>query len=87
MAIEALDEELLRISKLWDKLIDKFLNRVALREQTAFLLPKDDLDRFERYTKGLDNAIERNLNRLERSQRQRLGDRVLPPVQVRLSHA
>ena len=43
------------------------------------------LDRLLRYETNLDRAIDRTLGQLERYQRMRLGQSVLPPINVNVS--
>ena len=43
------------------------------------------LDRLLRYETSLDRSIERILNQLERRQRMRLGQQVLPPINLNIT--
>ncbi len=55
-------------------------------ESLRRLVPESPaLDRILRYEASLERAFDRTLNRLERLQRMRLGQPVLPPVKVELS--
>jgi hypothetical protein len=49
------------------------------------LTNRDDLDKILRYETAIERSLDRALNRLERLQRHRMGEPVLPPVSVQLT--
>ena len=50
------------------------------------IIPNGDaLDKILRYDTTIDRSLDRALNRLERLQRRRKGEPVLPPVNVQLT--
>jgi hypothetical protein len=72
----------------------KFLEQLAEIRRTSILevttakhvIPnRDDLDRILRYETATDRSLSRALDRLERLQRRRRGEPLLPPVSVRLT--
>ena len=51
-----------------------------------YVIPNgDDLEKILRYETTIDRSLDRALDRLERLQRRRMGEAVLPPVSVRLT--
>jgi len=53
-------------------------------EKTRALVPRED--RFQRYEVSLDRSFDRTLSQLERLQRIRLGQPLLPALKVDVSH-
>jgi len=61
------------------------VNRTKLETLRRSIPESPALDRLLRYEASLERAFERTLNQLERLQRMRLGQPVLPPVKLELS--
>ncbi len=60
--------------------------RNKLRASTALVPRREVADRLQRYEGSLERAFDRTLAQLERLQRLRLGQPVLPALKVDLSH-
>ncbi len=56
-------------------------------EETRLLVPsKEASDRLQRYEGSIERSFDRTLSQLERLQRMRLGQPVLPAIKVDVSH-
>lgn len=66
---------------------DKVTNRLRLSalKQRGSLPPKIEMDNLLRYETAIERQLYKAITQLERSQRQRIGDYVPPPVQVDLN--
>lgn len=60
-------------------------SRIAQEKRALLGLPPQRLDSLVRYEAHLDRLFDRTLNQLERRQRMRLGQPVLPPLEVKVS--
>jgi len=80
-AVQEMDREIRRLKRY--RKIE--VNRTKLETLRRSIPESPSLDRLLRYEASLERAFERTLNQLERLQRMRLGQPVLPPVKLELS--
>ena len=74
---------LVSIFRAWGKRSD---DHERLQAITALVPRPEVTDRLQRYEGSLDRSFDRTLSQLERLQRLRLGQRVLPAPKVDVSH-
>lgn len=85
MMMQAIDAEIEHLEKLKEALELVESERSAFRSIAALVPPPAVSERLLRYETHLSREFDRTLSQLERLQRMRLGQPVLPPISVRLS--
>lgn len=84
LAVSYIDEVLERISN-WERCATKRENMAVDAEARSFSLPPvEATDKLLRYESHLDRQLYRAMDQLERLQRQRRGEAVLPPLNINL---
>ena len=84
-AIKLLDVEIQNLKTLHAAITEKQQTRVDYRNDAVLRLPSEMVDRLLHCEGFLDRSFERTLRELERRQRVRAGQPVLPELNVRLS--
>jgi hypothetical protein len=83
--VALIDAEIARLTRL-AKALEAVQQQRAQYKTSAAVIPAQELsDRLVRYEAHLSREIDRTLSQLERLQRMRRGQPVLPPVKVDLS--
>jgi hypothetical protein len=80
-----LDEEIKRVEALAENALRVTIERNEFRKTAALVPPLAVSERLLRYESHLSREFDRTLSQLERLQRIRRGQPVLPPIDVRLS--
>ena len=83
--LEILDQEINRVQDLFDHCVRFGLERGQYNKLAALVPPPAVSERLLRYETHLSREFDRTLSQLERLQRMRLGQPVLPRISVRLS--
>lgn len=83
--LERLDAEIKRLEVCRNTQMQVVLNHVETESRRRSIPDSSALDRFLKYNARIERDIDRTLSRLERLQRMRLGQAVLPPVRVEFS--
>ena len=83
--LEEIDEEIRRLKREQEAYASIEATRTHLKILRRYVPNERALDRLLRYEASLERSFDRALNRLERLQRMRLGQAVLPQVEVRHS--
>jgi hypothetical protein len=83
--LKILDEEIERPEKLREASSALCLQRIEYNKLTHLVPPPAVSERLLRYETHLSREFDRTLSQLERLQRMRLGQPVVPPIHVRLS--
>ena len=83
--LDLLDEEIKRLEQLRDLTRAHCVERIEYDKQIHAVPPLAVSERFLRYEAHLSREFDRTLSQLERLQRMRLGQPVVPPIDVRFS--
>jgi hypothetical protein len=83
--LKALDAELDNLVELKRSQTITDFNKIAHNFEAACIPSQEAIDRLLRYETHLSREFDRTLSQLERLQRMRLGQPVLPPINVRFS--
>ena len=83
--LDLLDQEIKRLEQLRDLTRTHCLNTIEYDKHTHAVPPLAVSERFLRYETHLSREFDRTLTQLERLRRMRLGQPVVPPINVRLS--
>ncbi len=81
----SIDAEFRRLKRYWKAQASIEADRAKLESLRHTVPESPAMDRLLRYEASLERAFDRTLTQLERLQRMRLGQTVLPPVKVELS--
>jgi hypothetical protein len=82
---EILDQEIKRVQALAEEALRVTIERNQYRKAAALVPQPPILERLLRYEAHLSREFDKTLSQLERLQRMRLGQPVIPPINVRLS--
>jgi hypothetical protein len=83
--LEILDQEINRLQDLFDHCVRFGLERSEYNKVAALVPPPAVSERLLRYGTHLSREFDRALSQLEHLQRMRLGQPVIPPINLRLS--
>jgi hypothetical protein len=83
--LKILDDEIKRLEELREVSLSSCFERIEYSKLTHLVPPPAVSERLLRYETHLSREFDRTLSQLEHLQRMRLGQPVLPPVNVRLS--
>ncbi len=84
--LKAIDNEIASLKRDQKLIADIEAERIDSKKLRDGIPRGEEADRLMRYEASLERAFERTLNQLERLQRTRLGQPVLPPVRVQVEH-
>lgn len=83
--LKILDEEIKRLEELRERSLSSCFERIEYNKLTHLVPPPPVSERLLRYETHLSREFDRTLSQLERLQRMRLGQPVIPPINLRLS--
>jgi hypothetical protein len=83
--LEVLDDEIKRVESLAEDTLRIIIERNQFRKTAALVPPLAVSERLLRYETHLSREFDRTLSQLERLQRMRFGQPVVPPIDVRIS--
>jgi hypothetical protein len=83
--LKILDDEIKRLEELRERSLALCFERIEYNKLTHLVPPPAVSERLLRYETHLSREFDRTLSQLERLQRMRLGQLVIPPINLRLS--
>jgi hypothetical protein len=83
--LKILDDEIKRLEEMREQALARCIERIEYNKLTHLVPPAPVSERLLRYETHLSREFDRTLSQLERLQRMRLGQPVIPPINLQLS--